>query len=286
MKRFIRYLYEYENGKRIRNVGFVKVETGSEETTLHMQGKGFHEKGDRKLVLYLFYEDKGEIFAIRKREICLVMPAMNEHLAYTVHDEELQGNYDMINGILLETESGRRMAAAWDDTLVDVGRMKVLSGSDAPNVDEMHPAEEGLGREEEIQGRRVQENEEICSTVGEMCQTEEAALTDTKISHLRYTKIQRQEISRLPRCEWKLANNQFLVHGYNNYHYLVLIEDENVLKLGVPGIYHIKEAECAEMFGFGEFLAADEFGILPDVSEEKTEEQFGYWCRSVRKRRN
>ena len=34
MKRFIRYLYEYQDGKRTRNVGFVKVETETEGTTV------------------------------------------------------------------------------------------------------------------------------------------------------------------------------------------------------------------------------------------------------------
>lgn len=50
-------------------------------------------------------------------------------------------------------------------------------------------------------------------------------------------KIQRGEISILPRCEWKLANNNFLLHGYYNYRHLVLIDEGNQLKLGVPGIY-------------------------------------------------
>ena len=31
MKRFIRYLYEYEQEKRMRNVGFVNVEQGEDE---------------------------------------------------------------------------------------------------------------------------------------------------------------------------------------------------------------------------------------------------------------
>ena len=33
-------------------------------------------------------------------------------------------------------------------------------------------------------------------------------------------KITRQEIAGLPRKEWKLANNHFLLHGYYNYHHL------------------------------------------------------------------
>ena len=40
MKRFIRYLYEYQDGKRIRNVGFVKVEQTDESTIVHIMEKG------------------------------------------------------------------------------------------------------------------------------------------------------------------------------------------------------------------------------------------------------
>ena len=54
----------------------------------------------------------------------------------------------------------------------------------------------------------------------------------------------------LPRCEWRVANNSFLLHGYYNYHYLILLEEENQMWLGVPGIYHRKEAKAAEVFGF------------------------------------
>ena len=42
MKRFIRYLYEYEEGRRIRNVGFVKVDQQEQECMIHIYGKGLH----------------------------------------------------------------------------------------------------------------------------------------------------------------------------------------------------------------------------------------------------
>ena len=38
MKRFIRYLYEYEGNQKKRNVGFVKVEQDGKETTISVHG--------------------------------------------------------------------------------------------------------------------------------------------------------------------------------------------------------------------------------------------------------
>lgn len=87
-------------------------------------------------------------------------------------------------------------------------------------------------------------------------------------------KITRQDIALLPRCEWRLANNSFLLHGYYNYHYLVLIEEEEGLWLGVPGVYHKREEKAAQNFGFSSFLK---------VSDEE-KEPFGYWCRKVRQK--
>ena len=56
MKRFIRYLYEYEEGRRIRNVGFVKVDQQEQECMIHIYGKGLHLNMGETLELYLFYD--------------------------------------------------------------------------------------------------------------------------------------------------------------------------------------------------------------------------------------
>ena len=96
-------------------------------------------------------------------------------------------------------------------------------------------------------------------------------------------KIQRGEISILPRCEWKLANNNFLLHGYYNYRHLVLIDEGDKLKLGVPGIYHEREARAAATFGFPEFIAESDVKVTLEPQERNENQQFGYWCRQVRK---
>ena len=259
MKRFIRYLYEYNGAKRIRNVGFVKVETGCEETIVQVQAKGFHNADERKLVLYLFYEKNEKIVGISQGEMELSSPSLNKHLSFAAADVK---NYEEICGILIETESGRRIAATWDDQCVDVSRFDEIK-----ICDEETPPEVCCEEEAPV----------------EVCREEEAAVEEyCKEDCVRWklTRISRQDISKLPHCEWKLANNQFLMHGYNNFQHLLLIDGGNYLKLGVPGIYHIKEADCAEKFGFDEFISAEELGMDSD------EELFGYWCRPVRRRRN
>ena len=49
MKRFIRYLYEYEGNQKKRNVGFVKVEQDGKETTISVHGKGLCGKNNENI---------------------------------------------------------------------------------------------------------------------------------------------------------------------------------------------------------------------------------------------
>lgn len=92
-------------------------------------------------------------------------------------------------------------------------------------------------------------------------------------------KIQRSDLSRLPRKFWTLANNSFLLHGYHNYAHLLLVEEDGRMWLGVPGIYDPREARAAELFGFPQFTRA--YIRELDLSEEERNDtaDFGHWCR-------
>ncbi len=476
MKRFIRYLYEYEQGKRIRNVGFVNVEQGAQESTLHIHGKGLRLSGGDALKVYLFWKEHGEFAGAHQGDIAFMGPSVNYRLRYTNEDTGGEENYDSVGGMLLKDKNGRTFAAVWEDQPVDIERIRLDTAHNLPGQEEKNTGEEeqdeketdsgegyaeknpgreagqteeerrrrepdkeagqmereqqrrepgiepgwmeveqqrrepgiepgwmereqqrrepdreaGLmkeerrrrepvreaGRMEEERRRRepVREarqmeeewrrrepvKEEIRSereagaeeevwekdpvreagldrkeqrmkepdrekkqaekeTTGgkEQMETETPAgeagrtqrepdgkraedeamskgadITQSQMSMqreacgetspLQMTKIQRGDIARLPRCEWRLANNNFLLHGYHNYGYLVLLDDGKILRLGVPGIYHPKEARAAYGFGFPEFIGADEMK-MDSEEEDMTEEAFGYWCRQVRR---
>ncbi|MFR5585002.1 MAG: hypothetical protein ACLTLQ_15425 [[Clostridium] scindens] len=127
MKRFIRYLYEYEQGRRLRNVGFVKVEQGDEDCVIHIHGKGLHMKGEKRLQLYLFYEEGDGCVGIWQGTVDNVNPAINYQLYYTKEDTGVTENFRRINGVILENESGHKYAVVWDDMPVNVNNMKVWS---------------------------------------------------------------------------------------------------------------------------------------------------------------
>lgn len=95
-------------------------------------------------------------------------------------------------------------------------------------------------------------------------------------------KIQRSELSMLPRRYWHLANNSFLLHGYHNYNHLILVEKDGHYWLGVPGIYDPREARAARLFGFPQFTDSYNASLQLSDDECAPEEKFGYWCCYLR----
>lgn len=88
-------------------------------------------------------------------------------------------------------------------------------------------------------------------------------------------KIDLKDLENLPKENWILGNNSFLLHGYYNFRYLLLARlKENEYILGIPGMYHNKERFMAAMFGFEAFKT-----VIP--CKQKTG-QFGYWYQRVR----
>ncbi|GHU62023.1 hypothetical protein FACS189418_2670 [Clostridia bacterium] len=88
-----------------------------------------------------------------------------------------------------------------------------------------------------------------------------------------------QDIGLLPRELWLFGNNSYLLHGYYQYRYLVLIRLEDYSShdlriryfLGVPGVYQNHERFMAAMFGFSQFYLA----------KTSTQASFGYWCTEI-----
>ena len=92
-------------------------------------------------------------------------------------------------------------------------------------------------------------------------------------------KIQRSDLSILPRKYWSIANNSFLMHGYHNYHHLMLVESNGHYWLGVPGVYSPREARAAELFGFPQFTKSHVERLTLSDDEKDDSEDFGHWCR-------
>src|SRR5699024_5606416 len=124
MKRFICYLYEYQEGRRIRNIRFCKVESSEDGCTVSIHGKGWGMNSPKKLSLYLFWRENGKCLGVYQGELGNVSPALNYRLSYTEEDVGSKARYDRVEGIILCGENGPRYAAVWTDEAVDISRME------------------------------------------------------------------------------------------------------------------------------------------------------------------
>lgn len=189
MEQSIQYLYEYQDGKKVRNIGFMKIEKQMDKCTIQIHAK----------------------------------------------------QMDDIKGLVFERGNKERYTGCWEPELYEL------------------PAEEP-----ETGAMQEMEVEEYISP-----------------RNVTYEKIQRQGLSRLPRKEWRLANNSFLLHGFYNYHHLLYIEDDGKIWIGVPGVYHEKEKLAANAFGFTDFRRITDVQIDLEENEKNTYDDFGYWCRQI-----
>lgn len=276
----------------MRNVGFVKVEQEDESTVVHIHGKGLRLTEDKTLKLYIVYAKKKECIGIWQGDIEHVNPSVNYRLMYTPEDTKGMENYSRIDGIVMENAGKRRFAAMWSDMSVNLEEMRIWQeAADTWGAEEIQAVEETVEIRDENPVEMIPEvlaepaSENSC--MEEPCQTEdlsekEAPAAEKKEEFPQYTKIQRQDLARLPRCEWRLANNSFLMHAYSNYHHLLFIRQKNGCWLGVPGVYHGREAKAAEAFGFPQFIRVDQEALELTEEERNAEDDFGYWCRKIK----
>ena len=296
MKRFIRYLYEYEGNQKKRNVGFVKVEQDGKETTISVHGKGLCGKSNENISCYLIKLDSetGNILFVPTGEIQIGVISCGGSFCYTEEliragsgkTEQSVGQpcekKDDICGLGLGDPKETFYVALWNEEMygdLDIAKAVVeVEKYGETETEKKLTAEVANVEKAEPQQVEDQEQEDIAEVRRESDSTD-------KVEDFRrqIMKIQRGEISILPRCEWKLANNNFLLHGYYNYRHLVLIDEGNQLKLGVPGIYHEREARAAATFGFPEFIAEADVNVTLEPQERNENQQFGYWCRQVRR---
>ena len=290
MRRFIRYLYEYEQEKKMRNVGFVKVEQDVDQCVIHVHGKGFRmEENAQGLLVYLFWNTEDKCIGIPQGVTEVPGPAVNWQLCYTPEDVGKKENYDLVNGIILKDVNGHWYAAVWNDDVVNVCRMEMWKMEEDSVQDEGAECKQGLTQDEEPECKKetMQDEEPECEQESledeePECGKLEDDLEKEACLGVKVRKIQRKDMVCLPRCEWRHANNSFLIHGYYNYHHLILTVRDDRLKLGVPGVYHPQEERAAESFGFPEFIPAEELDLKLTAEEKNDREKFGYWCRDIR----
>lgn len=277
------YLYEYENNKRRRNVGFIKTARHYRSCILQIHAAGIPAGNGASLELYAFFLSGQDLIAEQiavlncfRRNISARLP-----LSETTFPEGRP--LSQIDGFLI-CLPGNRHTLFWmaSDLFfdVDISRMRIPSREQAcADIRAAGAAELPVRSETLVRSEAPAQPDTPDSAVAS--QQPDTPPSSAEPDRSSAKKIGRSDIARLPRKFWPLANNSFLLHGYHNYSHLMLIEEGGRAWLGVPGIYSPQEARAADLFGFPRFTRS--FAAFPDLAEEERSDSsdFGHWCRCV-----
>lgn len=361
------YLYEYENGRRTRNIGFIKVSRHYRSCILQLHARGVPVGNGASVQLWAFFRDDGgsliaEQIAVLNcfgRSISARLPVSETRFpdgrplsqidgfivklpgrdpamfwmasafffdvdiqrmktassipktqtAEAIAAETVSTEPDVTKVVAAEPNTGeagnneagvteadnaepdmtKAVAAEPNTSEADNNEADIAKSSDT-ELDVAVSADAGPGITEPDSAHAAAEADhdeagvsKSSGTETDVTETDDAALSESTASSAQPAarKIQRADMSQLPRRFWPLANNSFLLHGYHNYGHLMLIEEDGRLWLGVPGTYAPQEARAADLFGFPRFTRS--YAESPELTaEERTDDaDFGHWCRCV-----
>lgn len=124
MKKFNRYLYEYENGQRIRNAGFVKAEEGWDEARIQVYGQET-VPGESSLEVFVCYLKDGQCIGVPMGQLPAADTSFGCRLAYSSRDLGGTENFRHTAGILLRGHGTERQSGtAHSGKKEDSGRRK------------------------------------------------------------------------------------------------------------------------------------------------------------------
>ena len=310
MKRFITYVYVYENGIKGKNAGFIKAELRDGRVRMEIQLRGlgrYQGKVDLDLIVPAQEKDSG---------IRLPFGAVEFHHGMAnayLEDSERQiakSNYDFqqVAGVRMELDETHYLASCWVENAekcvchpLAVQNRNLERLSDCKNsADCARNPECNSEKRENISPTIVQKvQQQILENKQQMCeQTEEkqGSVENNAAVSVTLRKIDLSDIHKFPKQNWYLCNNSFLIHGFFNYHHLMVKKvtenSKNKYYLGVPGVYDKPERMMALLFGFPEFEAGQQEADMDNgksqqqvdcqaVNQSKEETQgtgnFGYW---------
>lgn len=296
------YLYEYENCKRRRNVGFIKVARHYQSCILQVQARGVPVRAGSTLGLYAFFCEQDQMISAQIADLTSCGRNISIRLPVSeIHFPERR-SLQQIDGFFLRLPEDNRdifwMASSFFfDVKPDMIQLSSPKAESAPSEEsspESQPAADRQPTENTtdsaLEPSKLQtelpklQEESALAPQGDSAPAppEAPALESAETKDLpQAKKISRSDLTLLPRKFWPLSNNSFLLHGYHNYNHLALIEEGGRRWLGVPGIYDTREARAADLFGFPRFTRA--YVSVLDLSDEERNDaaDFGHWCRCV-----
>lgn len=277
----ISYLELQENGQRIRNAGYARLESRDKEEILTVQLNGQEIASGKKIPLYL-QRESGE------QQLC----EMTAGQGITSCEKRIPGKKERekVLGIRIPLDQNcaivGKFGGTGDTKKKPVPKPENVMKSEEPKQTEKKAevtAEAAMPMETgKRQAQTAKESGAVPEGTLHMKDTKWEQLSSI-YPHIHPFRDAREFLSVGPedfvvlreRC-YQMTHNSFLLHGYYNYRHLLLLRQETAGQakyyIGVPGNFYEREKQVARMFGFESFEGA---------REPAWEGDFGYYLISV-----
>lgn len=268
IKRFITYIYAYENGTKGINAGFAKVEIRGNECRIevHLRGTPIRMGMDQ---VYLFKVEGGQMLAFPMREMRMIKGSGD--YGTIIKADQIGGSeysFAEMDGMVFAGEEGAIAMTRWTEGKPFAVKTENIKLWEPPRFDADEKEAEEL-HATEMPMRNIFPKFVWVDT-WERFKNTYPYFTLPEDKNVECVRIELKDLRELPRKYWYLGNNSFLLHGFFNYRYLVLGKlEEDKWFIGVPGIYQQQERVMAAIFGFPEFMTTDHIN------------QFGYWYHTL-----
>lgn len=279
-KRFVSYMFSYENGRKKDNVGYARIENYNDECRIQIHIKDM-VKREQKASVYLFYREEGRMQGIFVKEM-LILDGLGE--CKIAADSKNIGNsgcdFEKIGGIIVYITANRFWGTEWDD--------KPIYGFE-PEREEIDLKAAVLEENEEL--REVEEDYYekqmgcgLCEAdeIPEAKQREDCFAGFTKLypfyeSEKECVGITPKELCQISPLLKEWEDNCFVQYGYNRFRHILLLRKKGETEsyfIGVPGMFWQREEQMAVTYGFDKFV--------PMRKKTAGYGDFGYWCQEVR----
>lgn len=296
-RRFVAYLYEYENNHKGENCGVVRIEAHGKNCQITLQMKCPNLPEGIPITIYGFVRKNKELLGVLLGRTFSGAGGVSGKIR-TAADHMGNSEYALpqLGGLLLTTPQQRVFATQWDDRPIYPQLFYVPdSPPEAPEKTTVSFSN-AVAKPSEAEVKEPIP-EKTAATVSDTDEqevhiaSEEAPGVPTKpvfptgfptvepFNDEEFTECIRLTLEDLPaltQAGFPISVNQFLLHGVHNYKHLLLCKNEKkqLYIIGIPGVFDIREQFMANLFGFTGFKEA---------TNEKSSNHaaFGYWYRPL-----
>ena len=314
MKRFITYLYDYTGAVKGKNAGFVKVDMRGNQCRLEIHVRGLGQVTEQGIIYFIIEDSGlngvkvGEMEILRGQgdygtiikcnpigdspyqfgQIAGVCVTYGDHqmaaskwkedpnLQFALQDihiwepPQLEPEEEVQKQEKLQPKADASAAQIRQETHSEpVAQQLEQSASSETQQPTTSAAQQTAHPTAQAAAQKTD-----WTKTWKQLQAQNEKLEFRKERNGDWIKMDIKAIRSLPKRNWYLGNNSFLVHGFFNYHYLILGRemdgDKERWYLGVPGFYQQQERVMATIFGFPEFF-----------NSQNGAEPFGYWIHTV-----